>query len=77
MGLAWGASPPLGLVEMIILVVLSFTIINLSSAIGAQVNTISDYELDSMDERKKELVEALNRFGRNRIRQVLVVEFAV
>jgi len=77
MGLAWGASFPLSLVEMIILVVLSFTIINLSSAIGAQVNTISDYELDSKDERKKELVQALDRFGQNRLKQVLIVEFAV
>jgi 4-hydroxybenzoate polyprenyltransferase len=77
MGLAWGASPPLGLVEMIILIVLSFTVINLSSAIGAQANTISDYELDSRDERKEKLVEALDRFGPNRLKQVLIVEFAV
>lgn len=77
MGLAWGASPPLALTEMIILVVLSFTIINLSSAIGAQANTISDYELDSRDERKKELVEVLDRFGHNRLKHVLIVEFAV
>jgi len=77
MGLAWGASPPLSLTEMIILVVLSFTIINLSSAIGAQANTISDYELDLKDERKKELIQALDRFGHNRLKQVLIVEFAV
>lgn len=77
MGLAWGASPPLSLVEMIISIMLSFTIINLSSAIGAQANTISDYELDSTDERKKELVEALDRFGHNRLKHVLIVEFAV
>ena len=56
MGLAWGSSPPLSLTEMVTLVVLSFTIINLSSAIGAQANTISDYALDSRDDRKKELV---------------------
>ena len=77
MGLAWGASPPLGLGEMILLVVLSFTIINLSSAIGAQANTLFDYELDSKDERKKELVEALDRFGHHRLKQVLIVELAV
>ena len=77
MGLAWGASPPLGLGEMILLIVLSFTIINLSSAIGAQANTLFDYELDSRDDRKKELVEALNRFGHHKLKQVLIVELAV
>ena len=75
MGLAWGASPPLSLTEMAILVVLSFTIINLSSAIGAQANTISDYELDSRDDRKKELVQAFDSFGHTRLKQVLIIEF--
>jgi len=77
MGLAWGASPPLSLTEMVISVVLSFTIINLSSAIGAQANTISDYELDSRDYRKKQLVQALDSFGHNRLKKVLIVEFVV
>jgi chlorophyll synthase len=77
MGLAWGASPPLSFAEMIILVVLSFAIINLSSAIGAQANTISDYELDSRDNRKKELVQALDSFGHTRLKQVLILEFVV
>jgi 4-hydroxybenzoate polyprenyltransferase len=77
MGLAWGASPPIAFTEMIILVVLSFTIINLSSAIGAQVNTISDYELDSRDNRKEELVQALDAFGINRLKCVLIAEFVV
>ena len=77
MGLAWGASPPLSLTDMGILVALSFTIINISSAIGAQANTISDYELDLRDYRKKELVEALESFGHNRLKKVLTVEFVV
>jgi len=77
MGLAWGASPPLGFIEMVILVVLSFTIINLSSAIGAQANTISDYELDSRDDRKKELVQALDSFGQHRLKKVLIAEIVV
>ena len=63
MGLAWGANPPLGLINGVILIILSFSIINLSSAIGAQANTLSDYELDLKDERKKELVQALDSFG--------------
>lgn len=54
---------------------LSFTIINLSSAIGAQANTIYDYELDSRDDRKKYLVKAFNSFKRSRLKAVLIVEF--
>jgi len=75
MGLAWGANPPLGLINGIILIILSFSIINLSSAIGAQANTLSDYELDMKDERKKELVQALDSFGHKKVEVVLVIEF--
>ncbi|MDQ1279361.1 MAG: hypothetical protein QG670_623 [Thermoproteota archaeon] len=75
MGLAWGVNPPIDFIQLIILMLLSFSIINLSSAIGAQSNTISDYELDSKDPRKKELVKALDGFGYNRIRMVLITEF--
>jgi 4-hydroxybenzoate polyprenyltransferase len=75
MGLAWGANPPLGFTELVISVILSFTILNLSSAIGAQANTISDYELDSKDDRKKQLVDAMDSLGRNRLKLVLIIEF--
>jgi 4-hydroxybenzoate polyprenyltransferase len=74
MGLAWGANPPLGLFDTIILVLLSFSIINISSAIGAQANTLSDYELDQKDERKKELVQALDTFGQKKVKIVLIIE---
>jgi 1,4-dihydroxy-2-naphthoate octaprenyltransferase len=75
MGLAWGFTPPVGLIDFIILVAASFSIINLSSAIGAQVNTLSDYSLDLKDDRKKYLVQAMDSFGQNRLKAVLVVEF--
>jgi 4-hydroxybenzoate polyprenyltransferase len=75
MGLAWGATPPIDFKDLIILVALSFAIINLSSAIGAQVNTLSDYELDSRDERKKQLVAATDSFGRNQLKKLLIAEF--
>jgi 4-hydroxybenzoate polyprenyltransferase len=75
MGLAWGASPPLGLINGVILVVLSFAIINLSSAIGAQANTLSDYELDLKDDRKRQLVQAMNSLGQKRLRTLLIIEF--
>ena len=77
MGLAWGVSPPLDVDNLAILIALSFIIINLSSAIGAQVNTISDYELDLKDFRKKELVRALDDFGHNQLKKVLLVELIV
>lgn len=75
MGLAWGATPSTSIGELVVLIILSFAIINLSSAIGAQANTLSDRELDSRDERKKHLVEETNSFGVNRLKKVLAIEF--
>ena len=77
MGLAWGASPPLDLIDGLILMVLSFSIINISSLIGAQANTLSDYELDLKDDRKKGLVQALDSFGHKKVKIALIIEFLV
>jgi 4-hydroxybenzoate polyprenyltransferase len=77
MGLAWGATTSTSISELTVLIILSFAIINLSSAIGAQANTLSDRELDSKDERKKQLVEASNSFGVNRLKKTIVIEFAL
>jgi len=77
MGLAWGAIPSTSMGDLVVTIILSFAVINLSSAIGAQVNTLSDRELDSKDERKKQLVEAMNAFGANRLKKVLFTEFAL
>jgi 4-hydroxybenzoate polyprenyltransferase len=77
MGLAWGATPSTSVGDLVIMIVLSFAIINLSSAIGAQANTLSDRELDLKDERKKQLVEATNSFGAKRLERVLVIEFVL
>lgn len=77
LGLAWGAEPRLSLTELVVSIVLSFTIINISSAIGAQANTISDYELDSKDYRKTQLVQALDKFGHNRLKKVLIIEVMI
>lgn len=74
MGLAWGANPPLGFINGTILVVLSFSIINLSSAIGAQINTLSDYALDLKDARKRQLVQALDSFGQKQLKTLLIIE---
>ena len=77
MGVAWGVTPDISLTNLIILIILSFSIINLSSAIGAQINTLSDYELDLKDDRKKKLVQSLDSFGKNRMRVVLLIEFII
>lgn len=77
MGLAWGASPPLGLIDGFILIVLSFSIINISSLIGAQANALYDYALDLKDDRKKELVQALDSFGHKKVKVILMIEFLV
>jgi len=77
MGLAWGAIPSTSIGDLVVMIILSFAVINLSSAIGAQANTLSDRELDSKDERKKQLVEATNSFGVSRLKKVLIIEFAL
>jgi 4-hydroxybenzoate polyprenyltransferase len=77
LGLAWGATPTMSLTTLALLIVLSFTIINGSSAIGAQINTLSDYELDLKDERKKNLTEAVENLGKKRIKILLSLEFAI
>ena len=75
MGLAWGVTQAISLTNLFLLIALSFMIINISSAIGAQINTFSDYGLDLKDDRKKNLVYALESFGKNRIKTVLLIEF--
>ncbi|MDH5374944.1 MAG: UbiA family prenyltransferase [Candidatus Bathyarchaeota archaeon] len=77
MGLAWGVMPPIRVDDLVVLIVLFFAIINLSSAIGAQANTLFDRELDSKDDRKKQLVEAMASFGANRLKELLTIEFAL
>jgi 4-hydroxybenzoate polyprenyltransferase len=77
MGLAWGATPSTGIGSLLVTIVLSFFIINLSSAIGAQANTLSDRDLDAKDERKRKLVEAMNSFGVTRLKKALAVELVI
>ncbi len=77
LGLAWGARSTMDLSMLAVLIVLSFTIINGSSAIGAQINTLSDYDLDLKDPRKKNITDAVDAFGKKRIRYLLFVEFII
>lgn len=77
MGLAWAASPALNLIGSLVPLILTFIVVNLSSAVGAQVNTLSDYALDSQDSRKKSLVAALNSFGQTKLKYILAAEFVI
>jgi 1,4-dihydroxy-2-naphthoate octaprenyltransferase len=75
MGLAWGVSPPMRLTDLIVLIIVLFSIINLSSAIGAQANTLSDYDFDKRDPRKAPLVAALDSFGKRKLSVIMIIEF--
>lgn len=74
MGLAWGATSSESIIDLAVLIALSFAIINLSSAIGAQANTLSDRELDERDPRKEQLVKAMKSFRLDRLKKVLIIE---
>jgi len=75
-GLSWGINLPVDLIwELVVPLALTFAIITLVSAVAAQVNTVSDYELDLRDSRKKELVEAVSRLGQSTLKKFMIVEF--
>lgn len=78
MGLAWAVTPPFVFNwDKALLVALSFGIITVVSAYGAQLNTLSDYELDSRDKRKQHLTEAMGLLGRKIVKSAVVVEFLI
>jgi len=75
-GLSWGLEFPLDLIwELLIPLVLVFTTITFVSAIAAQMNTISDYELDLTDRRKKELTKAMHGLGDSKLKPFILIEF--
>jgi 4-hydroxybenzoate polyprenyltransferase len=47
------------------------------SALGAQLNTLSDHELDSKEPRKQYLVRALDALGEGKLKRILILEFLV
>lgn len=74
-GLSWGINLPVDLIwELAIPVALVSTIITLVSAAAAQVNTLADYELDSKDSRKKELVQAMSLLGKDKLISFMAIE---
>jgi 4-hydroxybenzoate polyprenyltransferase len=78
MGLAWAATPSFAFNwDKALLVALSFGIITVVSAYGAQLNTLSDYELDLRDKRKQHLTGAMDLLGRKIVKSAVVVEFLI
>ena len=78
MGLAWAATPSFAFNwDKALLVPLSFGIITVVSAYGAQLNTLSDYELDLRDKRKQHLTGAMGLLGRKIVKSAVVVEFLI
>lgn len=76
MGLAWGISLPVKSVwEVAFLSGLVLAVLTFVSAIGAQLNTLSDHELDSKEPCKRYLVQALDALGKGRLKQIMMVEF--
>jgi 4-hydroxybenzoate polyprenyltransferase len=79
MGLAWSLEPAQNwkVLEAVLLAGLDLGVLTFVSAIGAQLNTLSDRELDSKEPRKQYLVKALNALGQGRLKRILIFEFLV
>jgi 4-hydroxybenzoate polyprenyltransferase len=79
MGLAWSIDPSQnGMVwETILLAGLVLVVLTFVSAIGAQLNTLSDHELDSKEPRKQYLVRDLDALGQGKLKRILILEFLV
>jgi 4-hydroxybenzoate polyprenyltransferase len=79
MGLAWSIDPNQnGMVwETILLAGLVLAVLTFVSAIGAQLNTLSDRELDLKEPRKQYLVRAMDALGQGKLKRILIFEFLV
>jgi len=78
MGLAWAIAPNVNNIwQTLLLSALVLAVLTFVSAIGAQLNTLSDHELDSKEPRKRYLVEALEALGRGRLKRIILVEFVL
>jgi 4-hydroxybenzoate polyprenyltransferase len=77
MGLAWSVEPgaPDAIWKTVLLALLVLAVLTFVSAIGAQLNTLSDHELDSKEPRKQYLVKALDALGQSKLKQILLLEF--
>jgi len=79
MGLAWSVEPNVGgtVWATVFLAGLVLAVLTFVSAIGAQLNSLSDRELDSKEPRKQYLVKALDALGQGKLKRILIFEFLV
>jgi 4-hydroxybenzoate polyprenyltransferase len=74
-GLAWGYETTQGFsINLLVMTILSFLVITIVSAIGAQLNTLSDLDLDSMDPRKKSLTQNLRELEPRKVKMAILFE---
>jgi 4-hydroxybenzoate polyprenyltransferase len=77
-GLAWGLTLPLDLLwGLIVPLVLGYAVITLVAAYAAQINSLSDYDLDVRDDTKKGIIQAMSQLKRNTLRTFMALELAV
>jgi len=77
-GLAWGLTLPLDLLwGLIVPLVLGYAVITPVAAYAAQINSLSDYDLDVRDDTKKGLVQAMSQLKRNTLKTFMALELAV
>ncbi|MFX1351770.1 MAG: prenyltransferase [Promethearchaeota archaeon] len=78
MGISWAINPPLVLTwEFVALVLLCLFTLLLVQNIAAQLNSMFDYDFDSKDSQKKELVQAMGKLGRKKLKLVIIGEFLI
>jgi 4-hydroxybenzoate polyprenyltransferase len=76
-GLSWGLTLPVDIIwGLIIPLALAFAVITLVAAFAAQINTLSDYELDLKDESKKELVQAMSQLRPKKVKIAMLAELS-
>ena len=78
-GLVWGLTLPLADLfgGLAVPFVLAFAVIFLVSAFAAHINTLADYELDREDETKKDLVLAMTKVGKGRLKKLMAFELSL
>lgn len=77
-GLAWGFEASGGFsLRLLVMAILSFLVIAVVSLIGAQLNTLSDYELDSLDPLKRKLIQYLRELGHEKVKTAILFELVL
>ena len=73
-GFAWAFSPEELSPRTLALALLCFGTITFASAVGAQLNSMSDYGLDQTEPNKKSLVNHMNSLGMPALKKALLIE---